>query len=160
MIYQIVWNLIMVPDLVAFSFNAGSIHLGKYSMRCDTKRAIWWDVFNKHISIVCIKDMSTIFGTLQINKWWSEKQTFFSFCEINATKFGSKNEISYTIINNYMTSYGYVIVDYSWFMYNLVSFGLYLLLLVTSLTAHWNLNLNSTQLNSKVFISINMHCWS
>ena len=53
-------------------------------MRCDTKRAIWWDLYNKHISIFCIKHMSTIFRTLQINKM------FLSFYEINATKFGNK----------------------------------------------------------------------
>ena len=34
--------------------------------------------------------MSTIFRTLQVNEWWSKKQTFFSFYEINATKFGTK----------------------------------------------------------------------
>ena len=34
--------------------------------------------------------MSTIFRTLQVNKWWSKNQTFFSFCEIIATKFGTK----------------------------------------------------------------------
>ena len=34
--------------------------------------------------------MSTIFRTLQINEWQSKNQTFFSFCEINATKFGTK----------------------------------------------------------------------
>ena len=37
--------------------------------------------------------MSIIFRTLQVNKWWSKNQTFFSFCEINATKFGNKNWI-------------------------------------------------------------------
>ena len=35
--------------------------------------------------------MSTIFRTLQVNKWSSKNQTFFSFCEINATEFGNKN---------------------------------------------------------------------
>ena len=39
-----------------------------------------------------------------------KKNTLFSFCEINATKFGTKNEISHKIIYNYMTSYGYVIM--------------------------------------------------
>ena len=62
-------------------------------MRCDTKRAICWDLYNKHISIFCVKHMSTIFRTLQVNKWRPKNQTFFSFCEINATKFGSKNLI-------------------------------------------------------------------
>ena len=33
-----------------------------------------------------------------------------SFCEINATKFGSKNLILYSIIYHYMTSYGYIIM--------------------------------------------------
>ena len=35
---------------------------------------------------IYIKHMSTIYCTLQVNKWKSKKQTFFSFCEINATK--------------------------------------------------------------------------
>ena len=52
--------------------------------------------------------MSTIFRTLQVNKWLSKKQTFFSLCEINATKFGSKK--NHTIIYQYITSYGYIIM--------------------------------------------------
>ena len=35
-------------------------------MRCNTKHAIWWDSYNKHVSISCIKHMSTIFRTLQV----------------------------------------------------------------------------------------------
>ena len=35
--------------------------------------------------------MSTIFRTLQVNKSKSKNQTFFSFYEVNATKFGTKN---------------------------------------------------------------------
>ena len=79
-------------------------------MRCDTKRAIWWDLYNKHISIFCIKHMSTIFRTLQVNNWPSKNQAFFSFCEMNATIFGSKNLILHIIIHHYMTSYGYIIM--------------------------------------------------
>ena len=52
--------------------------------------------------------MSTIFRTLLVNKWQSKNQTFFSFCKINATKFGTKNEISHKIIHHYMISYGYI----------------------------------------------------
>ena len=62
-------------------------------MRCDTKRAIWWDLYchlMRFIQQTYIIYTSTIFRTLQVNKWWSKKQTFFPFCEINATKFGSK----------------------------------------------------------------------
>ena len=54
--------------------------------------------------------MSTIFRTLQVNKWQSKNQKFFSFCKINATKFGTKNEISHKIIYHYRTSYGYIIM--------------------------------------------------
>ena len=36
--------------------------------------------------------MSTIFRTLQVNELKSKKQTFFAFCEENATKFGTKIE--------------------------------------------------------------------
>ena len=50
------------------SFYMVNIHLEKWLMRCDTKRAIWWDLYNKHISIFCIKHMSTIFRTQQVNK--------------------------------------------------------------------------------------------
>ena len=80
----------LVPNLVAFSCYTVNIHLEKWLMRCDTKRAIWWDLYNKYISIFCIKHMSNTFRTLQVNEWLSKKQTFFSFCEINATKFGTK----------------------------------------------------------------------
>ena len=34
--------------------------------------------------------MSTIFRTLQVNKWQSKKQTIFSFCEKNPTKLSTK----------------------------------------------------------------------
>ena len=88
-----------------------NIHLEKWLIRCDsdTKRAIWWDLYKKHISIFCIKHMSTIFCTLQVNKWQWKEQMFFSFSKINANKFGIKNEISHKIIYHYMTSYGYII---------------------------------------------------
>ena len=43
-------------------------------------------------------------------KWQSKNQTSFSFCKINATKFGTKNEISHKIIYHYMNSNGYVIM--------------------------------------------------
>ena len=39
-----------------------------------------------------------------------EKLNAFSFCEINATKFGNKKLISHNIIYHYMTSYGYTIM--------------------------------------------------
>ena len=82
--------LFLLPNLVAFLCYTVNIHLEKWLMRCDTKRAIWWDLYNKHLSIFCIKHMSTIFRTLQVNKFYSKNQMFFSFCEINATKFGTK----------------------------------------------------------------------
>ena len=75
----------LLPNIVAFSSYTVNIHLEKWLMRCDTKRAIWWDLYNKHISIFCIKHMTTIFRTLQV-----EKPNVFLFCEKNATKFGSK----------------------------------------------------------------------
>ena len=77
-------------------------------MRCDTNRAIWWDLYNKHI--FCIKHMTSIFRTLQVNKWWLKNQTFLSFYEIIATNFGSKNTFLHIIIYNYMSSYGYIIM--------------------------------------------------
>ena len=76
-------------------------------MRYDTKCAIWWDSYNKHLFIFYIKHLSTILRTLQIKKMVVEKpNVFFSFCEVNATKFGSKSLILHTIIYHYMTSYG------------------------------------------------------
>ena len=54
--------------------------------------------------------MYTIFRTLQVNKWQSKNQTCFSFCNINATKFGTKNEISHKIVYHFMTSYSYIIM--------------------------------------------------
>ena len=58
----------LLPNLVAFLRYTINIHLEKGLMRCDTKRAIWWDLYNKHISIFCIKYMGTIFRMLQVNK--------------------------------------------------------------------------------------------
>ena len=79
---------LLLPNLVAFLLNPANIHLEKGLMRYDTKREIGWDLYNKHISIFCIKYMSTIFRTLQVNKMRKTKR-FFSFFEINATKFGT-----------------------------------------------------------------------
>ena len=105
------WKIsFLLPNLVAFSCYTVNIHLEKWVIRCDTKRAIWWDLYNKHISIFCIKHTSTIFRTLQVNKSSLKKWTFLFFCEINATKFGSKNQILHIIIYHYMTSYGYIIM--------------------------------------------------
>ena len=59
----------LLPNLVAFSCYTVNIHLEKWLMGCDTNRAIWWDLYNKHISIFCIQPMSYIFRTLQANKW-------------------------------------------------------------------------------------------
>ena len=56
--------LFLQPNLVAISYYTVKIHLEKWLMRCDTKRAIWWDLYNKHISIFGIKHMNTIFRTL------------------------------------------------------------------------------------------------
>ena len=100
----------LLLNLVAFSCYTVKIHLEKWLMRCDTNRAIWCDLNNKHISIFCIKHMSFIFRTLQVNKWLLKNQKFLSFCEMNATKFGSKNYFSYIIIYHYMISYGYIIM--------------------------------------------------
>ena len=36
----------LVPNLVAFPCYTVNIHLEKWVMRCDTKRAIWWDLYN------------------------------------------------------------------------------------------------------------------
>ena len=99
------------PNLITFSCYTVNIHLEKWLIRCDTKRAIWWDLYNKHIYIFCIKHLSTIIRTLQVNKWQSKNQTFFSFCKINATKFGTKNEISHKIAYHYINSYGYIIMN-------------------------------------------------
>ena len=40
----------------------------------------------------------------------AENQAFLSFCETNATKFGSKNTILHIIMYHYMTSYDYIIM--------------------------------------------------
>ena len=57
-----------------------NIHLEKWLMGGDTKHATWWDLYNKPISIFCIKHMSTIFRTLQVKKIKVEKtNVFFPF---------------------------------------------------------------------------------
>ena len=94
----------LLRNLVAVSCYTVKFHLEKCFMRCDTKSAIWWNLYNKHISILCMKHMSTIFCTLLVNKWYLKNQTFLSFCEINATIF------VYTNIYHYMTSHGYIIL--------------------------------------------------
>ena len=100
----------LLPNLVAFSCYTVNINFEKWLIRCDTKRAIWWDLYNKHISKFCIKHVSTIFRTLQVNKWKSKNQTFFVFCEINATKLGTENEVSHKIIMRWMKPY-YIATD-------------------------------------------------
>ena len=59
----------LLPNLVAFLGYTANIHLEKWLMRFDTNSAIWWDLYKKHIPIFCIKHMSTIFRTMQVNKW-------------------------------------------------------------------------------------------
>ena len=39
-----------------------------------------------------------------------EKTNVFLFCKINATKFGTKNEILHKIIYHYMIFYGYIVM--------------------------------------------------
>ena len=95
----------LLPNLVAFSCYTVNIHFEKWLIRCDNKLAIWWDLYYKHISIFCIKHVSTIFRTLQVNKWQSKNQTFFVFCEISATKFSTENEVSHEIIMRWKKSY-------------------------------------------------------
>ena len=68
----------LLPNLVAFLCYTVNIHLVKWLMRCDTKRAIWWDLYNKHISIFCIKHLSTIFRTLQVDKWKTKRFSHFA----------------------------------------------------------------------------------
>ena len=58
----------LLPNLVAFFCYTVHIHLEKWLVRYDTKRVIWWDLYNKYVFIFCIKYMSTIFRTLQVNK--------------------------------------------------------------------------------------------
>ena len=87
----------LLPNVVAFSCYTVNIHLEKWLMRCDTKRTIWWDLYNKHIYIL----HQTHEYHLSHAAGWQiivENQTLFSFCETNAAKFGTKNEISHKII--------------------------------------------------------------
>ena len=62
---------------------------------------VWFEeihITNIYIYILCIKQMSTIYRILQVDKWNSKKQKFFSFWERNADIFGTKNSILHTII--------------------------------------------------------------
>ena len=58
---------LLLPNLVSFSTYTVNIQFEKWLIRRDTMRAIWRDLYKKHISIFCIK--SIIFRTLQVNKW-------------------------------------------------------------------------------------------
>ena len=58
----------LLPNLVAISCYTVNIHWEKWLIRCDTKRAIWLDLYNKYLSILCINYMSTIIRTLQVNE--------------------------------------------------------------------------------------------
>ena len=127
----------LLPNLVAFSCYTVHIHLEKWLMRCDTKRAIWWNLYNKHISIFCIKHLSTIFRTLQVNKWQSKKQTFFSFCEINATKSGTKIDFIWIVSCSWSNHIILLLI----FVAEKV-----LLLLVISLTDVRNVNMDSAMI--------------
>ena len=69
MIKKDVQIFFLLPYLVAFSCYTVNTYVEKWLMRCDTKRAILWDLYNKHISTFCIKNMSTICRTLWIDKW-------------------------------------------------------------------------------------------
>ena len=69
----------LVPNLVEFSCYTVNIHLEKQLMRCDTKRTIWWDLYNKYISIFFIKHMSIIFRTLQVNNDSRKTKRFSPF---------------------------------------------------------------------------------
>ena len=139
----------VVPNLVAFSYYTANIHLEKWLMRCDTKRAIWWDLYNKYISIFCIKHMSTIFRTLQVNEWWSKKQTFFSFCKINATKFGTK--IKFHLIS--FGLYHAVEIDHTILLLVFVAEKV-LLRLVISLTADTRATLKLIEAEWRIYASV------
>ena len=98
-----------------------NIHLEKWLMRRDTKRAIWWDLYNKQISIFCIKNMSTIFRTLHVNKWSKRFSHFARWMLLNLLA-----KINFT--HYYILLYGFLWLyhyDYSWFMYDLIWFWLY-----------------------------------
>ena len=110
MIQKYLYNFIFATKFSSFFCYTVNIYLEKWLIRCDTNHAIWWYLYNKHISIFCIKHRSSIFRTLQVKKWKLKNHTFLSFCEINATKFGGKNLILHTITYHYMTSHGYIIM--------------------------------------------------
>ena len=59
----------LLPNLEAFSCYMANVNLEKWLMKYDTKRAYWWYLHNKHMPTFCIKHVSTIFSTLQVNKW-------------------------------------------------------------------------------------------
>ena len=65
--------------LVAFSCYTVNIHWEKWLMRCDTKRAIWWNLYNKHISIFCIEYMSTFFARCRITNDSRKTKRFSPF---------------------------------------------------------------------------------
>ena len=77
MIWKYLQNFIFVTKFSSIFCYTVNIHLEKWLMRCDTKRAIWWELYNKHISIFCIKHMSTIFRTMWVNKMIVEEPNVF-----------------------------------------------------------------------------------
>ena len=79
-IYKYLQNFILLPNLVAFSCYTVNIHLEKWLVRCDTNRAIWWDLYNKHIMIFCIKHMS--FNFFARCRWTNDSWKNKRFCPL------------------------------------------------------------------------------
>ena len=68
MIYKMCKISFLQLNLVAFSSYTVNIHLEKWLMRCNTKHAIWWDLYNTYLYFAS-NIWVPIFRTVQVNKW-------------------------------------------------------------------------------------------
>ena len=98
-----------LPNLVAFSCYTVNIHLEKWLMRCDIKR--FNEIYTTNTYLYFASNIWVpSFARCRLTNDSQKPKYFFSFCKINATKFGTRNEIPHKIIYHHMTSYGYIII--------------------------------------------------
>ena len=112
---------ILLPKFVAFFCYMVNIHLEKWLIRCDTKRAIWWDLYNRQISIFASNIWVPSFARCRLtnaNDSWKNKG--FLLLQDKCYWIWYKNNKFHTF---FLSLYDFLWLyyhDYSWFMYDLI----------------------------------------